>query len=221
MCYTVESSISALITGVIGSGALLLNGERSDMILGFFFMFAICIQIFDAIFWSTDTQVKKGNDRAIKVNKFFTKTATLFVHLQPIVLGLLIYCFSKNKSLPKISLVALLIYTIIAICYTSKIWPLLTTTTERPPAEPGLFWEWTYYDDNRIMYTSFIACILTLMLQNLAFPANVLGSFMALSTLLFSIEKFGGKSDAGRWWCNFGAYIPLTYQVVKMSMFKT
>lgn len=214
MCYTVESSLVALVTGALGALALAWTGDPSEVILALLFLFVITMQFFDAIFWSTEKQVKQGDRGAYIINSFFTKAAMLYNHLQPLVLGGLIV-YVTGSSLPVWSTFALLIYGVVATLYTARVWTETTVTLEQPPAKPGLFWQWTKGEHYEKMYTAFMATIAILFVENLSGKATLLGLTLTAGTLFFSLERHGGKSDAGRWWCNYAAYIPLLYQIVR------
>jgi len=214
MCYTVESSIVALITGALGALTLAWSGNQSEVILALLFLFVITMQLFDAIFWSTQKAVKLVDPSALLINNFFTKAAMLYNHLQPLVLsGLIIYV--TQSALPLWSTLAICLYSVIAILYTINVWPETTVTVEQPPAKPGLFWQWTKGDHYEVMYSVFMATIAVLFVENLHGKAALLGLTLTAGTLFFSVERHGGKSDAGRWWCNYAAYIPLLYQIVR------
>jgi hypothetical protein len=220
MCYSLEASLTALTTGLLGGGALTLNHNPSEKILGYLFMYVSLMQGFDAVFWTTDKKVKSGDKTAIEINESLTKIAMIVNHLQPVVLGWLIYLFKGNVEMG--SLVVLFIYVLTAIQWEIGVWPKLSTTIEKPPASPGLFWEWTATIDYRgwLFYGFFALTISTLILQNLDFPANALGIGLILTTLGFSLQQYTPKSDVGRWWCNYAAYIPLCYQVFQKTSFK-
>lgn len=214
MCYTVESSLVALTTGALSAFALAWTGDSSEVILALLFLFIITMQLFDAIFWSTQKAVKMGDRRAIIVNTFFTKAAMLYNHLQPIVLGGLI-AYVTASSLPMWSTIALLVYSVVATLYTANVWATTTVTIEQPPAKPGLFWQWTKGQNYELMYSTFMATVAILFVENLSGKATLLGLSLTAGTLFFSVERHGGKSDAGRWWCNYAAYIPLLYQIIR------
>ena len=217
MCYTVESSLVALITGAIGALTLAWKGDPYEVILALLFLFVIVMQFFDAVFWSTEKQVKEGDRSAIFINRFFTKMAILFNHLQPIVLGGLIVYVTQN-GLPLLSTLALITYALVAVTYTSNVWNDIDVTIEQPPAKPGLYWAWTKGEHYENMYRIFMVCLGILMLENLSTKAALLGLSLTAGTLFFSLERHGGKSDAGRWWCNYAAYIPLLYQVLNAGL---
>ena len=212
MCYSVQASIGALLTGVLGAVLLGWQGGSSEVILAILFLWVVCMQIFDAIFWLTEKHVKEGDPGAHKINAFFSKVAMLFNHTQPLVLAALIV--ACKQRLPLLSVVTLVVYVVIALVYSVQVWDSVDVTMEEPPASPGLYWKWTMGSNYKLMYTSFVACIAVLMVQNLDAPANWMGLALTVGTLFFSIERFGGKSDAGRWWCNYAAYIPLVYLIL-------
>lgn len=210
--------MSALFTGGLSALALASSAScnTSDKILGQLFLFVVLMQLFDAIFWFTEENVKRSDPKAVWWNRLFTKIACIFNHLQPLVLAGLIR-YGLQKELPFLSLFIVFAYSLVSVLYTLQVWPSLSTTVEQPPAKPGLYWKWNDGKDRLLMYTTFTACISILMLENLQFPANYFGLFMTLGTLGFSLERYGGKSDAGRFWCHQAAYIPLLYQVYRLA----
>ena len=64
--------------------------SKTNKILAFFFGFVGFMQVFDWIFWKNQDM---SDPKQEKTNYLFTKIAMIFNHLQPIVLGLLIFIF--------------------------------------------------------------------------------------------------------------------------------
>ena len=143
MCYTSSTSIKAFIIGVISSLLLVYSSNNNDYkIIGYFFLFVSCMQLFDALFWNYPPP--------LETNKIATKFAILFNHLQPIVLFLLINHYNKGQIHTGSKLLTLF-YTIIITIYTISLWNKVNYTTVTDRSSPSLDWEW-----NRQKFSSFV-----------------------------------------------------------------
>lgn len=213
MCYSLNKSQSVFWIGIFGAVLLFVFGCLGDIsdhkILGIIFGFVAFMQLFDSIFWLTDRSVKSENRNAQMINKLFTYIAIIFNHLQPIVAGMAILYYKGKLS--KSSIVSLGIYFVISSIYTVNCFFKVSYTIEQPPASPGLFWGWNSQRGWQIMYSVFCITIAILLFENLGrFASSTMIAFI-FGTLYYSLERYGGKSDGGRWWCNYASYIPLTY----------
>ena len=157
MCYTASTSIKAFFIGCISSIFLIAQKSPDYKIIGWFFMFIILMQLYDAIFWK--------NPPPSKVNEIATKAATITNHLQPIVLLFLILYFKGSVS--EKSKLLLLVYTISILVYTIHGWSSLQYTEVTSRSALSLDWRWNHFSGAPIVYTLFLASFVYLFMNEL------------------------------------------------------
>lgn len=219
MCYTSSTSIKAFIIGVVSSLLLvsissfstsLSSSEiKSYKIIGYFFLFVTLMQLYDAIFWNYPP-TNKSNTR---INSITTKLAMLTNHLQPIILGLLIYYF--NGSLATGSKMVLLFYIICITIYSVSLWNKVTTTTVTERSNPSLDWSWNHQSGAPFVYFIFLVTLVLLFYQNVKIGGK-LAAFLTLISFLFSLYKYQIKAASGRFWCYFAAFAPVIFLLTRL-----
>jgi hypothetical protein len=208
MCYSSSTSIKAFSIGVISSLLLVyLSSKKDYKIIGYFFLFVVLMQLYDAIFWNYPPINKSFS----KTNEIATKFAIIFNHLQPIVLYLLIYYYNKGK-IDKSSKWLTLFYTIVIIIYTLNLWNKVKYTKVTERSSPSLDWEWNHQFGAPFVYFIFLITLIVLFYQNVKIGGK-LAAFLTLISFLFSLYKYQIKANTGRFWCFFSAYAPLLFLI--------
>lgn len=198
MCYTASTSVKAFIIGCLSSLCLISQKSADYKIIGWFFMFIILMQLYDAIFWT--------NPAPSNINRLATKAATITNHLQPIVLCLLILYF-KGKITDK-SRMLIWIYAISIIVYTMYGWNTLTYTEVTQRSNPSLDWRWNHFNGAPFVYALFLGSFVYLFMNELK-EGGLITSILCILTFLFSVMKYQIKGASGRFWCYFAAFCPL------------
>lgn len=213
MCYTSSTSIKAFIIGVVSSLLLItldfknknVDTNKSYKIIGYFFLFVTLMQLYDAIFWN--------NPPPTNTNKITTKLAMITNHLQPIILGLLIYYFNRNME--ETSKIALIVYTICITLYTINAWNKVEYTTVSNRSNPSLDWEWNHQYGAPIVYFIFLVTLIILFYQNVK-VGGILAAILTLVSFLFSLYKYQIKAASGRFWCYFAAFAPVIFLLTRL-----
>ncbi len=213
MCYTSSTSIKAFIIGVVSSLLLItldfknknIDTNKSYKIIGYFFLFVTLMQLYDAIFWN--------HPPPSNTNKITTKLAMITNHLQPIVLGLLIYYFNRNME--ETSKIALIVYTICITLYTINAWNKVEYTTVSNRSNPSLDWEWNRQDLASFVYFIFLVTLIILFYQNVK-VGGILAAILTLISFLFSLYKYQIKAASGRFWCYFAAFAPVIFLLTRL-----
>ena len=200
MCYSKEVSRNSFIINVI-SCYILYNyhsNNKTHRIFALFFGFVGLMQLFDWIFWE--------NQIMNKTNYITTKIAMISNHIQPIILGALMYYFNGNLS--NNSWIILLVFSIVIMYYTIDIYNQIDYTLVTERSKPSLDWEWNSKKNAGFVYSVFLSTFIILSLENLVYPMNLLLGF--ISVVSFSLASYYYKGvNIGRFWCNGASYIPL------------
>lgn len=208
MCYTAKDSLNAYIFNLITSSLLFCNSESSDMkIIAIFLLWVGQMQIFDYIFWT--------NKDCGTTNKWATKMAILFNHLQPLVLYFLVWYYKHPQS--ELSKIIILLYSIFMIDYTIKLWPDEKCEQNKNPVccslpfntndkETVIDWKWNVQPNAYIVYglflTSLVANSWDLKENKWLFSLISLGSYF-VSTKIPILSQ-----SVGRLWCYFASLMP-------------
>lgn len=211
MCYSKEVSRNSFIINVI-SCYILFNyhsNNKTHKIFALFFGFVGLMQLFDWIFW--ENQIKNN------INFISTKIAMLINHMQPLVLGFLIYYF--NGSLSRNSWSILLIFSVVILYYTKNVYNKIDYTLVTERSNPSLDWTWNSQKNADITYFIFLATFIILSLENLVYPMNI---FLALISIIsFTLASYYYKGvNIGRLWCNGASYIPLIILLISNTLNK-
>lgn len=209
MCFTKEVSLFAFIINVISAFLLYKLSDNKELkIAALFFAFVGLMQLYDYIFWI--------NQEKNSINKITTKFAMVTNHLQPIVLGLLIYYFkgvvdtcSKNLLISYIIAISVYTlynfnkvnYTFIEKCDSTHI------KDEKKCHKKSLSWEWNQKEYNNLVYFIFLLTICVLSMNNFSQPLNYILTSFALITFFVSFFNYKNNS-IGRFWCYFASFIP-------------
>lgn len=203
MCYNATASIISFTTGIISSVVLCLYNP----ILGLFFAWVTCMQLFDWIFWN--------NQKRTRLNFVITKIATFFNISQPIILAALIVLFQKEPLKP-FSQGVLLLYVFVSVIYIATSWHKVDYTLVDPISYPGLFWKWNHMPGNFIIYSLYLVLLSALIVQHFKYP--IMQIFLLVTWVSFIVSIAHLKKKAlGRFWCYFAAYIPLLLSVMYLS----
>lgn len=211
MCYSKDASKNIFFMNILTSFILFKSDSKtvSNKILALFFLFVGFMQLFDWIFWSNQDL---ENQYQKYINNIFTKVAIIFNHLQPLILGILIYYY--NKKLGNISKNILILYFIVFMLYTTHVLKNIKYTIKSKVTNinneirDSLDWEWNTTPYSLYVYTIFISSLLILSYENFNYPLNIILAFINIFTFLFSRYYFKQKF-IGRFWCKIAAFIPL------------
>jgi len=202
MCFSKEASRNSFIISLISSFTLysMSKNDSTFKILALFFGFVGLMQAYDWIFWENP---EKNN-----INYIFTKIAMITNHLQPIILGLLIYFFTKKLSYN--SIIILLIYTFVALIYSYKIFNKIQYTLVDD--NNLLYWEWNYFTGYKLLYSLFLLSLSITVLENFKSPLNYILVFINLSSFFLATFK---NHYIGKRWCEYASYVPLLLLLTK------
>lgn len=206
MCYTAEDSLNAYIINLVSSILLFINAKNNDIkIVSLFLLFVGQMQLFDYIFWK--------NTQCNETNKYITRVAIIFNHLQPVILYLLIsYYGYEQNSLSKIIFIS---YIITVLVYTIKLWPnydcventnvgvCCSLPTGSDPKV--MYWKWNHLSGNMTVYILFLLYI-TVAWINL--DNSKWFGLISLSTFLISMKIPPLNLSMGRLWCYIASLIP-------------
>jgi len=128
-------------------------------IISIFLLWVGQMQLFDYLFWTNNT--------CGPTNKFATKMAILFNHLQPIILYFLIWFYKYPQS--EISTIIILLYVVFVLEYTIKLWPdkncdennqiCCSLPVNLNSNEQIINWGWNSQSNSHIIYGLFIASL--------------------------------------------------------------
>ena len=196
MCYTSKDSLYNYIINIIVCSILYIFGNKETKLISLFLLFVGQMQIFDYLFFNVSD----------KINYIVTKIATIFNHLQPIVLSLLFYYYGFKQS--NISLLILLLYCIFSTVYTFGNWNNVKLT-KLDPNRNVLVWDWNKQPLNGITYFLFILYLTvasfnlkTLVIKYLFAIINIVTYYIATKTPILNIS-------VGRIWCYYASLLPV------------
>ena len=201
MCYDIQTSLFALFINIISCFTLFLYTPNKQLkAISLFFLFVGFMQFWDSVFWTYDASTL--------INKYSTKMAMIWNHMEPIILALLICYYINPLTLP--SKIILLIYTISIIIYSLNGWNKLKGTEATKDTCGSLYWEWNYMPGTVFVYTIFLICLIVLSLQFKDW-IKWLTIFIIIFTFFFSFYKYNINSSVGRFWCYFAAFSPILF----------
>jgi hypothetical protein len=208
----VEASRNSFLINIITCYILYIaTNNKTNKLLALFFLFIGMQQFFDWIFWTHQNITDKNQ---AEINYVFTKIAMIFNHLQPIILGCLIYYFYGD--LKYCSKLVLMLYILVILIYSINIYNEIDYTLikyKNGRSIPILFWEWNSEKYNEFVYTIFLICASILLYENLDYPKNIICTSVIILSYLFSLYSFKNYA-VGRFWCKIAAYIPLLLLIV-------
>jgi hypothetical protein len=211
MCYDIKVSLSALIIIINIVSCIILfivankhKDAKQLKVCALFFGFVGIMQLWDSIFWTYDGTTK--------INKYSTKIAMIWNHLEPIVLGILIYFFIGKLTIP--SMIILTIYVFASIFYTINAWKNIGVTEVTNETCGSLYWQWNYSKGHTLFYGLFLCTLLVLSQQNFNGWVRFMSVSIILITFFFSFYKYSINASVGRFWCYFAALSPIFFLIM-------
>jgi hypothetical protein len=204
MCFSLQVSAFAFITCSISCLWLFFYSSSVEYkCIAIYAFFVGLMQLYDFIFWSTHT-IKHNT-----TNFITTKIAMISNFLQPIVLGLSIkYFMYSNKSLPIMSTMILIIYSVFILGYTIYCWNKTDYTVITSESSPSLYWSWNYQKGETFFLILFVATLAILFLENFSIPLKYVLCVLYFCTLGLSFYYIKNRV-IGRFWCYFASFIPV------------
>lgn len=206
MCYSLTDSVVAFMVNIISSYLLFVKYTQPEIrLVALFSAYVGVMQFWDIMFW-----LNPGKN---KTNFYSTKLATIWLHLEPIALSLIIlYLFKKIKTA---TLVITMLYSVLLIIYMARYWKEINYT--ETCCGNRVVWNWTYKKYAGILYAPFFLSFLVAIYQYLDGPIRNLSLFYVSFTYLFSFIKYDIEKNTGRFWCFFGAFFPLIILIFLQS----
>jgi hypothetical protein len=212
MCYNKELSLVALTVGWLSSAVLycLSNKAQTDQeqgqlrVVAVFSAYATLMQLYDLLFWLHPTDSK--------INRVVTHAAILTNNMQPLVLLLCVRIFLPKTAMRVPSLVVCALYGVFALPQTAEALRV-STGTPLGGAYKTPQWEWNHLRSRggwSIAYgLLFVTSLCLTSLQSFTGIPRMLVSGYLFISFLFSWAKYRISSSIGRFWCFFGAFLPL------------
>ena len=199
MCITAFDSLIVYFTNIFSNILLYNYGKTKDCkVTALFLSFVGQMQIIDYLFWK--------NLECSSFNTKITQLGIVFNHLQPVVLIYLQNAFGLRIS--KASLVMVVLYSVFAVFYSAENFMNVKCTT-LSLKNNVVFWQWNKEKYNPIMYSLFLASLLTSFgnFENKTFGYMMM--FIGISTLIMGNLKPKLNESPGRMWCYYTAITPL------------
>lgn len=199
MCYTAKDSLLGYIINNISSILLYnISNNAQYKVMALFLLFVGQMQIFDFGFWK--------NQSCNSLNKFITKIAIAFNHLQPIVLYLLQTLYGFKQS--AFSLTILLLYIVFGIFYNYEAFSEINCTL---PVNGVMKWKWNFLSGKNIYYLFFIAylAIASFNFKDILF--QIVSLSVSLLTFIIAHKTPVLNISTGRIWCYYAAFMPLVF----------
>ena len=207
MCYTGIDSVNSYLINLVTCVLLYINATDEFKIISLFLFFVGQMQLFDAIFWNNIT--------CNNINYIITKIASIFNHLQPILLFLLFYYFNFKTS--NISNIILILYTICSLLYTINNWKDIKCTL--PNKDGIMVWKWNNFPYSKIVYFLFLSYLTitsfnlkTTYIKYLFAIINLVSFYVATKTPILN-------ASVGRIWCYYASLLPLLLLIPKYLKF--
>jgi hypothetical protein len=208
MCVSKGASVSAFITCLITSFALLRYGKDDlhdeNTVIVLYFLYVSLMQWVDFAIWSDLDCVSGLNEAATKIGPWLN-------HLQPSILLLLTWTILENQEGKALPLLAFF-WTVFASYQNLNLdLPKCTSqfTGDECPGQQqntcrgGLNWPWTTFP--HIMY-HIVMLIYGLIMWKHSHWSIIFSLF--LSYIVFFIEFFKNKQGSGEMWCFWVNSIP-------------
>jgi hypothetical protein len=195
MCYSVEASKTAFFINIISTFILYNYSEDPEYkVIALFLGYVGIVQLYDWILWENQEN---------NINYIISKIQMLHVNLEPLVLAYLFY--NLNGKLPDNSSIITLLYGCVFCIYLISKFNSFKYT---PIENNRLQWQWIE-DPTQILYTLYISAFVILGYENLHAPKNIVFVILSIAAVLFGI--YYKNEGGGRYWCKYGAYIPLVF----------
>ena len=207
MCFSEKASIITFFIGLIGSILCISLGSLDDKIIGYFFAFVSCMQLIEFLLWR--------HQKCDNYNRFLSISGMILNHLQPIVLGFIIYMLNKNIRYRYIFYISLFIYLFVMIPYSIQFLMIPQLQCTLKDKSTHLKWYWNNLKYGVLVYTIFLLTICILCI--VGFPNFKTGIFMAFfGVLSFLLSLYFYKSIyIGALWCYFVVLFPIVYYLYK------
>ena len=199
MCFSKNVSMFTLLTGILGGALCYSTGLPDYKIIGLFFAFVSLMQGIEYLLWK--------HQECDDYNKFLSYMGMLLNHLQPIILFILIYIYSKEKfeKNKKLLLTLITIYIIVITFYSLKFKNECTMKDNKE----HLNWEWNNKENKEIVYFIFLICIVSF---GFFLPNNGKSFSLAIMlSYLISYFIYHDKNIVGSMWCFISVFAPLLY----------
>lgn len=219
MCYSLEQSKQTFFVNLITCLLLYNYTVLSEYkIIALFFLFIGSLQFTDTIFWLNQDI---NDPRQAHINWVTTKIAMFINHLEPIILGYLIYTY--KGSLGRFSKLILILYVLVISVYTYNVYDKITYTLQEEVNEPhsndsscvkpSLRWDWNWQKHAGIVYAIFLMSFTVLAYENFSTPLNTVFAFIILFSFFSTLFYFKGQG-LGRFWCKISAWLPLLFILI-------
>ena len=198
MCYSLTDSIVAFIINITSSMLLFIKYHDPKIrLIAIFSAYIGVMQFWDIIFWL--------NPGKTKMNYYSTKMATLWLHMEPIVLVIIIW--HLFKIIKNATLTITIIYAIGMVAYIGYYWKDINYTGRC--CGNKIVWDWNYKKYSGFLYIPFFLSFMVAIYQYLDGPIMTLSIIYISFTYIFSLYKYNIDKNSGRFWCFFGAFYPL------------
>ena len=202
MCYNKDISIYTYIIGLITSYLLIINDSKTLKIIGWFYIFAIQMQLVEYFLWTNNT----CNSKNIQISKI----GAFLNFIQPIILYLAILYFNKEitDEHKKIINITMILYVIALIIFVIRILPIGCSILTDCSA-PYLQWSWMYEKTPSYIFTYFPIAIMLLLYFGLEKPYNLYLSLICIISFIASFIIYRKQRAFGNIWCWFAVFIPI------------
>jgi hypothetical protein len=206
MCYSENISITTYIVGLIGCGILIKYNYYVEAVIYFW---VIQMQLVEYFIWR--------NQNCNIVNKNVTKIGLLVNNLEPVVLWLGIYLFSK-KILPDWVNYVMIVFVVISLIYSYQVYgDYCTNVTEE--SKPYLYWKWNTGKYFEYYYAFFLIVINILCIYGVE---NGYKAAIIINTLFFTSRMIYSKyNSVGNLWCFATAFAPFITLLIYNIDFKS
>ena len=207
MCFSQRASIITFFIGLIGSILCISLGSIDDKIIGYIFAFISSMQFIEFLLWR--------HQKCDNYNRFLSICGMILNHLQPIVLGIIIFILNKKIRNKFLFYLSLFVYLLVIIPYSIQfiLKPELQCTLKANSTH--LKWYWNSLNYGALVYTIFLFTFCTLTI--VGFDNIKTGIFMAFfGVLSFLLSLYFYKSrHVGALWCYFVVFFPIMYYLFR------
>lgn len=207
MCFSAESSILSLTTGLIGSFLCISLGSVKDRIFGYFFGFVSLMQGIEYLLWS--------HQKCDMYNRVISFLGMFLNHLQPFMLGIIILVINKNVQHKYWIYLVMFLYLLFIVPYSLQFFFVgKDKQCTMKNMQNHLQWNWNILKYNRIIYFIFLFTMCTLFLLGL--PTLNDGIYFALGAIMTYTTSgiMYHTNDVGALWCYYVAFLPILYYIL-------
>jgi len=208
MCFDAKTSLNSFLISLSGCLLLFLRGTKTDITVGFCFLFISTIQLWEYYIWK-NLHNKKENIK-------WTKITLINIWLQPLAV---ILAISKVRNIlnKQVTMFLIIAYSLLALFMIKKICTEKNYITETKESENGhLIWtrDGQYHEtvDNQFVY--YVAA----MIISLFYKESRWIGTLGFATLAMGMLKTRlGKKNDSSWlsmWCYIGNMIPVFYMIL-------